>query len=238
MAIEITPIKPQDIRSAVDCIQQAFDDDPYANWAFDKRPGHFNKERNYWSLRAKVEWGMRNALFYVAKDTTGSSGAAADPDQVVGVSMWMKPRSSEQPQTWAEWADDYLLWLKQGVNLLWYRGRGGLRTDRYWVWKREQAKAQAEVWTDPAGYYFVNIVTVRPGCQGRGIGKRLFEVVMEKADMEGRKCYLESSKEVPNVAIYERMGFEMRKKLVCLSEDGESARCDLFCMVREPRSRK
>lgn len=46
----------------------------------------------------------------------------------------------------------------------------------------------------------------------------------KKADAEGVKCYLESSKSVPNVMIYERMGFEMRKEMEC--RDAEDA-----CMV-------
>lgn len=52
----------------------------------------------------------------------------------------------------------------------------------------------------------------------------LFEAVTKMADREGVKCYLESSKNVPNVKIYERMGFEMRKEMEC--RDGEDA-----CMV-------
>ena len=230
MPIEITPIQASDISSTVDCIQKAFDDDPYANWVFDKRPGKFNKERNFYSLKAKCEWGMRNALFFVAKDTD-----APNPDEVIGVSMWMKPQRASTPQTWQQWGDDYLLWFKQGVNLLWYQGRGGLKTDRYRIWKREQAKVQQELWTDEEGYYFCNIVTVRPGIQGKGIGRKLFEIVTKRADAERRKCYLESSKAEPNIQIYSRMGFELRKEMACVSEDGEDARCALFCMVREPQ---
>lgn len=230
MAIQISPIQPSDIPSTVDCIQKAFDDDPYANWAFDKSPGKFNKQRNFHSLKAKCEWGMKHALFYVAKDTESSS-----PDEVIGVSMWMKPRKTTEPQTWDEWVDEYVLWFKQGLNLIYYMGRGGLRTDRYWVWKREQAKVQEELWTDPNGYFFCNIVTVKPGIQGKGIGRKLFEVVTKQADAEGRRCYLESSKESPNVQIYEKMGFDLRKKMTCVSEDGMEARCDLFCMIREPQ---
>ena len=135
MPITIHPITTSDIASAIQCIQLSFANDPYAVWAFDK--ACFNRDRNFYSLKAKCEWGIRNALFYVAKDTV-----AADPDEVVGVSMWVKPRNVSERQTWVEWVDDYVLWLKQGVNLLWYRGRGGLRTDRYWIWKMEQAKAQ------------------------------------------------------------------------------------------------
>lgn len=52
----------------------------------------------------------------------------------------------------------------------------------------------------------------------------LFEAVTKRADSEGVKCYLESSKAVPNVGIYERMGFEMRREMEC--RDGEDV-----CMV-------
>ena len=147
----------------------------------------------------------------------------------------MKPRPVNEPQTWHQWWDEYVLWFKQGINLIWYKGRGGLKTDRYWIWKREQAKCQKEIWTDAQGYYFVNMVVVLPDMQGQGIGRKLFDVVTTKADEEGRTCYLESSRDEPNVKIYEKMGFHMRKKMTCLSDDGEQARCDLFCMVREPR---
>lgn len=89
---------------------------------------------------------------------------------------------------------------------------------------------------DEKGYYFVNIVVVDEEYRGKGVGRKLFEVVMEKADEEGRKCYLESSCWKPNVAIYEKLGFEVRKKMRCEAEDGSGEGVDLFCMVRKPRS--
>lgn len=112
-----------------------------------------------------------------------------------------------------------------------YHGRGGLNTKRYWIWKAAQASAQKELWTDPAGYYFCNIVTVLPEAQGKGVGKLLFKDVTDVADREGRKCYLESSRAEPNMAIYERMGFGLVKEMVC-DDAGEAIR--LYCMVREP----
>lgn len=228
MGIEIRPITAVDIPSVVECIQLAFADDPYHLWVFDQRPGKFNKQRNFASLKAKCEWGMRHALFFVAKDTEDSDG------KVLGVGMWMKPRNVNEKQTWLEWFDEYLLWFKQGLNIIWYQGRGGLNTKRYWIWKHEQAIAQSELWTDPEGYYFCNIVTVRPGIQGKGIGRRLFEIVTDMADQKGRKCYLESSKDEPNIAIYQKMGFQLAKKMVC-ADEGDT--CDLFCMIREPQQR-
>ena len=223
MLITITPITYEDIPAAAECIQVAFDDDPYNKWVFDK--ANFNKERNLSSLSIKCEWGIKNALFYVAKDS-------ARRDEVLGVAMWSAPKPAHQPESWSEWFDGWALWMKQGILLAKYGGRGGLRTSRYWIWKARQAEAQKALWTDPNGYYFCNIVVVRPGHQGQGIGRKLFEVVTDKADKEGRQCYLESSRDEPNTRIYMRLGFEMAKTMRC-EEDGEGI--DLFCMTRQPR---
>ena len=79
-------------------------------------------------------------------------------------------------------------------------------------------------------------MTVLPEYQGRGIGKRLVTAVTDQADREGMPCYLEASKDVPNISIYERMGFEFAKKLDC-DDDGD--KCTLYTMVRDPKpSRK
>ena len=218
MPVTVVPITAADIPDGVKCIQKAFDDDPYNNWVFDKGTA---------SLKAKCEWGMRSsyALFYVAKDENG---------KLLGVSMWTTPAMTSQKQSWKDWANDYRLWVEQGKNVFWYQGWGGLRRDRYWVWKREQARCQEELWTDKEGYYFVNIVVVSPEAQGKGIGRKLFEVVMNKADQEGRRCYLESSRWEPNVKIYEKMGFRVMKQMRCSAEDDTGEGVDLFCMIREP----
>lgn len=170
-------------------------------------------------------------MFFVATDPQSSN-----PHEILGVGMWMPP--SNGSQSWSSWLDDWVLWGKQISNLVRYRGRGGLITKRYWIWKEQQARAQKEIWTDPQGYYFCNIVVVKPGLQGQGIGRQLFEVVTKKADAEGRKCYLESSRNVPNVQIYERLGFTVVKVMRCeqVDEKGKAEGCDLFCMVREPRA--
>lgn len=114
-----------------------------------------------------------------------------------------------------------------------YYGRGGLNVKRYWLWKEAQASAQAELWDDPEGYYFCNIVTVLPEAQGKGVGRALMEVVLRKADEEGKKSYLESSRDVPNVAIYEKFGFKLVKDMVC-DDNGDGIK--LFCMMREPQA--
>jgi GNAT superfamily N-acetyltransferase len=127
----------------------------------------------------------------------------------------MAPRAPSEPESWSAWASGWMLSLRQLLNNLRYRGHGGLITKRYYIWKDRQADAQREIWTDPRGYYFCNIVAVSPAAQGKGIGRKLFEIVTQRADNEDVKCYLESSKSVPNVDIYRKMGFELVKKMEC-----------------------
>ena len=77
----------------------------------------------------------------------------------------------------------------------------------------------------------------------------------DRADGEGRRCYLESSRDEPNVKIYEKMGFKMVKEMEC-DDDGEVCKVgvinegipdsvemrligsQLFCMIREPQPTK
>lgn len=75
-------------------------------------------------------------------------------------------------------------------------------------------------------------MVVRPGHQGKGIGKALAGEVMRIADKEGRKCYLESSRDVPNMQIYEKLGFHFVKQMTC-EDEGDA--CKLYCMVRDPK---
>lgn len=61
------------------------------------------------------------------------------------------------------------------------------------------------------------------------------EVVLEQADREGVWAYLESSRNVPNVAIYEKFGFKLVKEMECQEGEEESGKITLYCMMREPR---
>ncbi|KAJ5359030.1 uncharacterized protein N7496_011443 [Penicillium cataractarum] len=228
MAIEVVDLTEADIPGVIQVIQQAFSDDPYFKWVFDEPS--FNAQRNYDSLAARCRWGINNAIFQVAKETTSPNNS---PTPILGVSCWLAPHPSNQPESWYSWTQSWLLSFRQLITNIRHRGHGGLRTNRYWIWKTRQQEAQASIWDDPRGYYFCNIVAVSPEAQGKGVGRMLFEAVTKRADREGVKCYLESSKNVPNVMIYERMGFEMKMEMEC--RDGEDA-CMLYCMVREPKT--
>ncbi|KAF7881599.1 uncharacterized protein EAF02_006287 [Botrytis sinoallii] len=223
MDFTISRLTEDDIPGAVNTIQEAFKEDPYNLWIYNDR-SKLNLVRNSVSLGIRCRWGIRNGLFYVAKDSQSH--------RVLGVAMWLPPKSAGSPETWAEWIDSWAMWAQQvGMNI-WY-GRGGLNVKRYYIWKDRQAEAQSNIWTDPRGYYFLNIMVVHPDAQGRGIGKALAKEVTRIADAEGKRCYLESSRDVPNMKIYETFGFHFEKKMIC---DDEGDTCNIYCMVREPQT--
>ena len=88
------------------------------------RPGKFDSKRNATSLGARCRWGMRNGLFYVAKEE-GS-------DKVLGVAMWLRPRPAGG-RRWADVWESWRLWANQVVINCWY-GRGGLRVNVSFTW--------------------------------------------------------------------------------------------------------
>ncbi|KAI4933037.1 hypothetical protein J4E85_003440 [Alternaria conjuncta] len=229
MPIQVTRMKEADIDGAIDTIQQAFANDPYNNWVFPDRE-KVSLVRNRVSLTLRCRWGIEHGLFHVARDTS-------NPSKILGCAMWLPPRPTSEPDSWSLYLSYWYLWANQIRMNLWY-GRGGLSTTRYWIWKARQAEAQAELWTDPKGYYFCNIVTVLPECQGQGVGRALMEEVLDMADKEGKMCYLESSRSEPNIAIYEKFGFRLAREMECRDGEGEKDAIKLYCMLREPKGGK
>lgn len=165
-------------------------------------------------------------MTHAAHDQKIDRETQLSPGTIVGVGWWYSPKSASAPQTWSIWAQEYILSFRQFLNNVRFLGRGGLNISRYWIWKKIQHEAHEALWTDPRGYYFCNMVGVSSQARGMGVGKRLMENVMERADREGIPCYLESSKGYPNVTIYEKMGFRLVKEIECV-DDGE------ICKVSE-----
>ncbi|EGE78951.1 acetyltransferase [Blastomyces dermatitidis ATCC 18188] len=253
MTIEISPLTKEDIPAVVEIVQKAFEADPYFLWVFDAQK--FSKERNAASLTARCLWGINNGLFYVAKEVPSSNGDQAgsvgrskkDAARIIGVAMWLPPHPPSERESWYSYFQSWILTFRQIANNIRFRGHGGLNVKRYWIWKDAQTAIQSAIWDDPRGYYFCNVIAVADDARGNGIGRKLVEIVTDKADREGMKCYLESSRDVPNLEIYGRMGFKFAKEMEC--HDGEEvckARSShippqhhdplLYCMTREPKT--
>lgn len=78
-------------------------------------------------------------------------------------------------------------------------------------------------------HWYLWVLGVDPDAQGQGIGGRLITPVLARADASATACYLETETE-PNVAFYERRGFEVQHAGLV---PGETIR--LWTMLRKPQ---
>ena len=82
---------------------------------------------------------------------------------------------------------------------------------------------------DDDAWYLVYVGTKR-AARGKGLARKVVEHVSEKADAEGRACYLESSNDI-NPVIYRKLGCEVVKE-IHLTRAAKPVQLDI--MVREP----
>lgn len=58
----------------------------------------------------------------------------------------------------------------------------------------------------PRPHWYLWVIGVEPACQGQGIGSRLLQPILARADADGVPCYLETGGE-RSVRFYEKHGF-------------------------------
>lgn len=128
--------------------------------------------------------------------------------------------------------DDFLTILRSGMWRLNYKlsTEGKKRFFGEFLPLLHDVKALVLGNRDPQAWYLVYI-GCKPAARGKGYARKLIEDVSKRADEEGRPTYLESSNGV-NVRIYERMGFDVRKKIHLQRAEKD---IELDIMVREPR---
>lgn len=91
-----------------------------------------------------------------------------------------------------------------------------------------EKNAEAHFPDEPVWY--LQALGVSPEAQGQGIGTRLIQPVLDRADVQGDSCYLETGTE-RNVRFYERFGFEIREADVRLAPYGPTH----WTMIRRPQ---
>ena len=118
--------------------------------------------------------------------------------EVEGVACWLSPGNTE-----------VTLWriLRTGLGL--YRAVG-----RFNPTARREFLAVLDHLDEihkrkaPGAHWYLWALGVEPGSQGRGIGSRLIQPVLNRADLDGVPCYLETQTE-GNVRFYQKRGFEV-----------------------------
>ena len=190
------------VNAAANVLADAFNDDPVVVWLV---PDQQRRSRDLpWAMNLMT----RYALKYGQIDTTVGSPEA--------VALWLPPDrpliSTLRIMRMGMW----LAPLKLGFGAF---GRYlKLANFSEHLHKRDM----------PPRHWYLPLIGVDPSRQGRGLGGRLMERALARADADRVACYLENTKE-RNLPFYEKHGFEVivEEKV---AEDGPT----IWTMKREP----
>jgi ribosomal protein S18 acetylase RimI-like enzyme len=154
--------------------------------------------------------GLRDALGF------GHAYLAILGDEILGVAAWLPPGAfplSVRRQYRA---------VPNMVRILAAAPRSIPRLMRF--------MASVSALHPPQPYWYLEVIGVERAAQGLGIGTRLLEPVLSRADEAGLPCYLETMTE-RNVAWYRGLGFEVREEGVRFVPGGPPN----WTMLRLPR---
>ena len=197
----VRPLNTQ-IRRLTGALSRAFFNDPFYLHALPEDP--VRRKMMPWLIEFSLRYNLRHGEVF--------STPAAD-----GAAIWMPPGSP----TFHLAGIFRTGMLARLLRFDWLRlarlARLGLSTER------------AHRAVMPAPHWYLVLLGVDPRRQGQGLGGRLLQPVLARADAGGLPCYLETEKP-ENVGFYQRFGFEVR-----LSGELPDRGPRFWAMVRPPR---
>jgi GNAT superfamily N-acetyltransferase len=125
----------------------------------------------------------------------GAVYAARIGRDLVGVAAWLPPDPPEIPSNRrARWSTATVRALYPATGGRLFAGFGGL-----------------EALHPSEPHWYLVFVGVEPALQGSGIGEALLSPVLDRADVDGVLCYLETPFDETH-SFYERLGFKIRSE--------------------------
>lgn len=131
--------------------------------------------------------------------------AETDDGVVHGVAIWLPPRMFP----WSAW--------RQARGAPWLLSVLRIAPRSFPTFMRTGINASRLHPSDP--HWYLEVMGVTPAAQGRGLGGRMLEPVLEIADREGSDCYLETAN-ADNVGFYKRHGFDVENDALPLVPRG------------------
>ena len=143
--------------------------------------------------RPRVTEAFCRFLFRMSVRCDTAFGTA---DRAAVACAW--PPGSEWPSWWAGFRAG-------GPSLFWQLGWRGAP-----LLMRLEAEFDAgRAKHIPGPHWYVQLLGVRPEVQGKGLSRAVLRPIFDAADHDRVPVYLETATE-PNVAIYQKLGFELR----------------------------
>ena len=176
----IVPLAPSGRAQAAEIICQAFENDPAGVYA---APDLIRR-------RHLLSWYARTGL--ALGFTRGEIFANS---RLAGVAVWLRPGSTDLT-LWAMLQTGILPPFQAGPAALWRFVKAMIHFSR----------VHRQYITEPHWYLF--ILTVAPAHQGQGLGGRLIQPILDRADAALLPCYLDTAnpKAIP---FYQKHGFKV-----------------------------
>jgi ribosomal protein S18 acetylase RimI-like enzyme len=202
--IAVRPLDITDLDAAACLFAEALDRDAMANLLCPDRTDRLRFQER--GGRKQIHMAMRHRHVF----------GAYDREALRGLAVWLPPGVSTSPVG----AAPPMRCLPRVMAAVARDPRSAVRL----MAGRQRAISQAHA--SPA--WHLAFLATAPAHQGRGIGRRLLDHVLRRADADGAPVWLETS-DPANVPLYERFGFEVTARV------HTSARLPTFwVMVRPP----
>ena|SRR5688572_24217451 len=169
------------LSEAAEALSQAFHDDPLQSYTFPDPEQRRRLSPAHFS--AILQYGL----------LAGQVFTGAEPGS--GAAIWIPPGAVHTPEM-AEAAGLTRLAEAIGADAA---GRFGRMVDY------AEALHHRDM-TNP--HWYVMVLGVAPAFQGQGYGRALLQPMLDRAELEGVPCYLETT-QPKNVSFYRRLGFDV-----------------------------
>ncbi|TYQ15841.1 UNVERIFIED_CONTAM: acetyltransferase (GNAT) family protein [Acetivibrio alkalicellulosi] len=178
----------EDIPRAVDCLKDAFKNDPLWNEVFKEDP---NKEKVLsFFFRCPLLYGMKYGEIY-ATSSALEAIAVCVPGKYSNMTIWRMLRCGA---------------LLSGTRM----GKETLRNLS--ILQKQLAPDRKRLMKDKP-YTYLMIIGVTSSCQGKGFGSRIMNVIKEDCDKKGLHLYLETETE-ENLRFYNKHDCNLLQKVV------------------------
>ena len=182
-ASTVRTVDPVEVGRLSHSLAQAFYDDPVFEWFWSRQHRRYERITRF----------FHNIALH---GSTLPFGHVYTTDAVAGGALWLPP--GEAHSTTGE-TIRMLPELYRVTGLDFFRGLRALSL-------MEAAHPHADHW-------YLWFVGVRPEHRGAGLGSRLMQPILDRADDEGMPAYLEATSPL-NRRLYERHGFEVTGEIV------------------------
>jgi GNAT superfamily N-acetyltransferase len=201
-AVAVIPLAPSRAEQLAGVLSRAFYNEPNFKYMIPDEQDRFRLLPRF--FRIAIHAGLQYGENYTTQNVDGGA-------------LWIRPGRALTPGPMARTE-----FLSTPIELGWASFRRCMTVGA----RLEEIRGRVV----PRAHWYLMALGVDPSAQGRGIGGRLIEPILSRADSERLPCYLETFNE-RNLTFYKRHGFR-----IAAAGNVPDGGPDFWAMIREPQS--